>query len=523
TLTISRVWASCGCTTTALAKTSLASGESVELDAILNTAELSGGIHNKNIYIDSNDPMNPTLTLRITGSVEQGKKMQKYHIPAEDLSYWFYMLIDLRDQQDFAGGHLIGAINVPLSKLEDWINPLPRETLIILYDQDGSLSDEAAQDLNIGGFSNAKSLFGGLNEWMRRLDDKFLLSPTAGKEAEIVYFYENGCPHCLRIDALLQRMQETYGELAIVRYEIHAEGSIKLLQQLEQLYGISVEEIPVVFINDGAFQGAGRAVEYNIEQAVRIAIDEGSTSPLVRLEQSEISPERVTRKLTIPAVLAAAAVDAVNPCACAVLILLLGTLIAAGKRRRMIGAGFAFTLATYISYFLMGIGLYTAIQATRLQHTIYLVVASIAIIAGLWNMKDYLWYGRWFTIEVPTSWQPTLKRITSSVASVPGAFAIGFLVSLFLLPCTSGPYIIILGLLAETTTRNYAFLLLLLYNFIFVLPFVIITLGIAFGFTTTARAERWRQERLGKLHLITGGVMVLLGIAMLVSMQFGVM
>jgi cytochrome c biogenesis protein CcdA len=63
---------------------------------------------------------------------------------------------------------------------------------------------------------------------------------------------------------------------------------------------------------------------------------------------------------------------------------------------------------------------------------------------------------------------------------------------------------------------------LLFYNFIFVLPFIVITLGIAFGFTTTARAERWRQERLGKLHLITGGIMVLLGSAMLVSMQFGV-
>jgi glutaredoxin len=170
-----------------------------------------------------------------------------------------------------------------------------------------------------------------------------------GREAEIVYFYENGCPHCLRIDALLQRMQGTYEELTIVRYEIHAKGSIELLQRLEQLYGISVEEIPTIFINDGAFQGAGRAVEYNVEQAIRMAIDEGSTSPLVRLEQSEVLPGRGTRKLTIPAVLAAAAVDAINPCACAVLILLLGTLIAAGKRRRMIGAGLAFTLATYIS------------------------------------------------------------------------------------------------------------------------------------------------------------------------------
>lgn len=346
---------------------------------------------------------------------------------------------------------------------------------------------------------------------------------AAASEVNIVYFYENGCPHCARIDEFLQRMQQTYEEIEIDSYEIHAEGAIMLLHRLEALYGEEQLDVPIMFIDDQCFHGAGRAVEYNIEQEIRQSIDSGSTSPLDRLAKSEHANSSATRKLTIPAVLAAAAVDAVNPCACAVLILLLGTLIAAGKRRKIIGAGLAFTAATYISYLLMGLGLYTAIQATRLQHMIYLIVACLAIVVGLWEMKDYLWYGRWFTIEVPNSWRPALKRITSSVTSVPGAFAVGFLVSLFLLPCTSGPYIIILGLLAQTTTREYAIMMLALYNFIFVLPFIIITLGVAFGFTTTARAEKWRRERLDKLHLITGIIMVALGITMLVLMQFGYM
>ncbi|HCP32232.1 TPA: hypothetical protein DIT45_03175 [Candidatus Acetothermia bacterium] len=177
-LTISRVWASCGCTTTALAKTSLAPGESVTLKAIVDTAGFGGAI-SKSVYVESNDPEISRLTLRIIGSVAQGEKMQKYHMSVDNLNYLFYVLIDLRDPQDFATGHLLGAINVPLAELEDWINPLPRETFIILYDQDGSLSDEAAQNLNGSGFPNAWSLFGGLNEWMRRLDDRFLLSTTA--------------------------------------------------------------------------------------------------------------------------------------------------------------------------------------------------------------------------------------------------------------------------------------------------------------------------------------------------------
>jgi len=84
-----------------------------------------------------------------------------------------------------------------------------------------------------------------------------------------------------------------------------------------------------------------------------------------------------------------------------------------------------------------------------------------------------------------------MKTLIRGVTSVPGAFLIGFAVSLFLLPCTSGPYIVILGLLAHATEWGYAMALLVLYNFIFVLPMLIITGAIYFGFTTTEKAEEW--------------------------------
>jgi rhodanese-related sulfurtransferase len=52
--------------------------------------------------------------------------------------------------------------------------------LIILYDEDGTLSDKAAQMLNETGFPEAKSLLGGLNEWTRQFKDKFIHYETAG-------------------------------------------------------------------------------------------------------------------------------------------------------------------------------------------------------------------------------------------------------------------------------------------------------------------------------------------------------
>jgi cytochrome c biogenesis protein CcdA len=183
--------------------------------------------------------------------------------------------------------------------------------------------------------------------------------------------------------------------------------------------------------------------------------------------------------------------------------------------------GIAFISAIYVSYFLMGIGIFTAIQSAGVQRPFIMAVSSLAILLGLWNMKDYFAYGKWFTIEVPQRWRPIVKRLTASVVSIPGAFLVGVLDSLFLLPCSSGPYIAILALLSKTTSRVEGLLYLLLYNLIFVLPLVGIMIAVHFGYTTTARAERWRSARLGKLHLVTGAIMFLLGVGMLIAVMLG--
>ncbi|MBU2566089.1 hypothetical protein KKG46_00845, partial [Patescibacteria group bacterium] len=227
------------------------------------------------------------------------------------------------------------------------------------------------------------------------------------------------------------------------------------------------------------------------------------------------------QKITIPAILSAAAVDAINPCAFAVLIILLTTVLAGKNRRKALFAGLAFTLSIYLSYLMMGIGLYSAIQISGATHYIYIIVAILAIILGLFNLKDYLWYGKWFVMEVPMSWRPKLQAIIRGVTSVPGAFMIGFVVSLFLLPCTSGPYIVILGLLSKTATRNVAFLYLLLYNLIFILPMLIITSLIYWGFTSVEQAEEWRQKKLKILHLIAGLIIFFLGVGMFTALVLG--
>jgi cytochrome c biogenesis protein CcdA len=223
----------------------------------------------------------------------------------------------------------------------------------------------------------------------------------------------------------------------------------------------------------------------------------------------------MTQTLTIPVLIGAAVVDAINPCEFAVLIILMATILSAGDRKKALFGGLAFTSAIYISYFLMGLGLFCAVQATEISYIFYRIVAVLAILIGLWNIKDFFYYGKGLLMEVPRAWRPRMKKLIRSVTSVPGAFVIGLVVSLFLTPCTSGPYICVLGLLARTSTRIQAIPLLLLYNLIFILPMIIITFLVYFGLARPRALEEARVEKLRLIHLIAGLIMVGLGVGML--------
>ncbi|RLE30556.1 hypothetical protein DRJ58_02700 [Candidatus Acetothermia bacterium] len=362
---------------------------------------------------------------------------------------------------------------------------------------------------------------------------------------ELLFFRRHGCSHCARVEEALKRdILPRYPELEVQYYEVDEPQAQRLLAKLLKAYGIELDlqEIytPLIFVGDYAlvatgglagglrvygmepepFEAVGPAEDMMLEEAIRRAIEEGAPSPLSKIKG--IEAKQLAEALTIPALIVAAAADSVNPCTFAVLILLLGTLLVAGRRGKVLWVGLSFVAAIYISYFLMGLGIFTAIQSAGVQRPFVLAVSSLAILLGLWNMKDYFAYGKWFTIEVPQRWRPVVKRLTSSAVTIPGAFVVGVLDSFFLLPCSSGPYFAILALLHGVgVSRLLGVLYLLLYNFIFVIPLLLITLGIHLGFTTTARAERWRSARLGTLHFVAGLVMFLLGAGMIVALQLG--
>ncbi|MDD3303272.1 MAG: cytochrome c biogenesis protein CcdA, partial [Candidatus Gracilibacteria bacterium] len=161
----------------------------------------------------------------------------------------------------------------------------------------------------------------------------------------------------------------------------------------------------------------------------------------------------------------------------------------------------------------MGLGIYSALGNFSSVFYFKLGVGILGIIVGLANLKDYFWYGKWFVMEVPFSWRKNMRKLLNSVTSPMGAFLVGFLVSLFLLPCTSGPYLVILGYLSSENKSidNWGYLYLFIYNLFFILPMLIITFIVAFGKKSIEELELYRDDKIETIHLWVGGLMLLLG------------
>lgn len=222
--------------------------------------------------------------------------------------------------------------------------------------------------------------------------------------------------------------------------------------------------------------------------------------------------------LTPFAVACGAAVDAINPCEFAILILLMASmLVEENNRKKALITGLSFILAVFISYFLMGIGLFEFIRTYTLSFSgyFYKIIGALAIIFGVLNIKDYFWYGGGgFLMEVPQSWRPKMKSLVRGVTTPIGGFLTGLIISLFLLPCTSGPYVVILGMLAAKTTFFKAVIYLLFYNIIFIAPMIAIVLAMYFGLPPE-KAENWRKQKIRLLHLIAGIILIALGLVIL--------
>ncbi len=216
--------------------------------------------------------------------------------------------------------------------------------------------------------------------------------------------------------------------------------------------------------------------------------------------------------------------DSVNPCAIAVLTMVLITILIQNpdKRKKVLYAGLAFVSSIFIGYLFYGVIIIQFFKAfAELLRgnsvLIYRGLAIIAMVLGGLNIKDFFIYRKGgIATEMPIWMRPKAKRIIQKITSPKGAFVIGFLVTLFLLPCTIGPYIIASGLLSELGTWG-ALPWLAYYNLLFILPMLFIVGLVYYGFTRVQDVSGWKDKNIKLLHLIAGILLFAVGVALLMG------
>lgn len=231
--------------------------------------------------------------------------------------------------------------------------------------------------------------------------------------------------------------------------------------------------------------------------------------------------------LTLGLIIGAAAIDSINPCIFGVLIFLIAFMTRVYKSpKRMLVFGLFYSAVVYVTYLLLGFGILKTAISSGLASTFYWIGALIAIFAGLMEIKDYFWYGKGPSLQIFPGGAERIKYYTAQIEKVekrhPALLVLttallGVFVVMVELPCTGAPYLAILAMLSKGLFAT-AVPLLLLYNFIFIIPLFII-IGIAYFGTSSDRLEGWRKEHRGVFRLGIGLFLLALGLYMIYSLN----
>lgn len=87
-------------------------------------------------------------------------------------SYRKAQLIDVREPNEYEGGHILGARNIPLSQLKQRKSEIRPDKPVYLYCQNNVRSGRAAQTLRKHGCKEIYNLKGGFKKWGGKIKTK---------------------------------------------------------------------------------------------------------------------------------------------------------------------------------------------------------------------------------------------------------------------------------------------------------------------------------------------------------------
>lgn len=232
-----------------------------------------------------------------------------------------------------------------------------------------------------------------------------------------------------------------------------------------------------------------------------------------------------TPAATLPTVVVAALVDAINPCAFTLLLIFIASVTAflqtvEGKsvqetRAVLYRYGAVYIAAIFFTYLILGLGFLKVSAFFAGNHLGSRLAALVAVLLGLWMVKDALVPELGLRLQAP-KWVGTRVQGLARRATVPAMVTLGVLVGLCTVPCSGAVYLSILAMLSLQQTFLQAFAYLTLYNVLFVSPLGVILVA-ASARPTLNRLARWNLHHREGMRLGMGLGVCILGLIILAT------
>lgn len=233
-------------------------------------------------------------------------------------------------------------------------------------------------------------------------------------------------------------------------------------------------------------------------------------------------------RLTTPVVLASGVADGFNPCAFALLVLfatytltLVNAVTADGTptvaaRRTLLGAGSLYVMAVVVTYFIIGLGLFSFLGWLGQDHLVARAASVIALVMAIWMLKDVFLPGVGPSMIAPSGTKGWMHRAMSR-GGLAGMLIAGVLVGICTVPCSGAIYLDIVAVLHASGGGPVGLALLALYNIAFIAPLLALLLLIS-DRRVLGRLGRWNQRHGSTVKVVLALAVVAMTFGLLLSM-----
>ena len=232
--------------------------------------------------------------------------------------------------------------------------------------------------------------------------------------------------------------------------------------------------------------------------------------------------------LTVPTVLASGVADGFNPCAFALLVLfatytltLVNAVTGDGTstleaRRRLVGAGSLYVGAVLVTYFIIGLGLFSFLSWLGRDHLVSRVAVVIALVMALWMLKDVFLPGVGPSMMAPGGTHGRMQKAMER-GGLAGMLIAGVLVGICTVPCSGAIYLDVVAVLHASGGGLTGLALLALYNIAFIVPLLILLLAVS-NRRVLGQLGRWNRANSPWVKVGLSLVVIAMSFGLMVSM-----